>query len=533
MDVAPSPGPSDSIAGTAPASTERPGRRAATVEFEHVTKVYGRAEANTPGAVNDLSLFVPAGRICVLVGPSGCGKTTSLKMVNRLIEPTSGRILIDGVDAATREVTELRRGIGYVIQSTGLFPHQTIGENVAVVPRLLGWDAARQRERTDELLGLVGLDPARYRDRYPSQLSGGERQRVGVARALAADPPVMLMDEPFGAVDPIVRDRLQNEFLRLQEELAKTILFVTHDIDEAIKMGDLVAVMQAGGTLAQFGTPAEILANPASDFVARFVGADRGLKRLSLVRVGDLGPTADRRRPSRRRRRRRGPAPRGRPVPRTCSSSTSGTGRSAGSTRVDLPAVGTLDGGAWPARCRRCSSRGRRSRTPCRCSSAPTSRPGSSSTAAGRVQGIVTLDAIVEELRAPRRARGPGMIRWDWIRDNLGVDRRLGRRSPRPDGPRHRHRPGDQLRRRAPHPPSPDPARPDHRDVRRALHDPEPRPVRVPRPVHRADPGHRRDRPDQLHAADPDHGTSWPGSTASRPRCARPPTGWATRVPSA
>ncbi len=212
-------------------------------------------------------------------------------MVNRLIEPTSGRILIDGVDAATREVTELRRGIGYVIQSTGLFPHQTIGDNVAVVPRLLGWDRSRQRERTDELLGLVGLDPSRYRDRYPSQLSGGERQRVGVARALAADPPVMLMDEPFGAVDPIVRDRLQNEFLRLQEELAKTILFVTHDIDEAIKMGDLVAVMQAGGRLAQFAPPAEILADPASDFVARFVGADRGLKRLSLVRVGDLPPT--------------------------------------------------------------------------------------------------------------------------------------------------------------------------------------------------------------------------------------------------
>ena len=189
----------------------------------------------------------------------GCGKTTSLKMVNRLIEPTSGQILIDGVDAATRDVTELRRGIGYVIQSTGLFPHQTIGENVSVVPRLLGWDAARRRERTEELLGLVGLDPARYRDRYPSQLSGGERQRVGVARALAADPPVMLMDEPFGAVDPIVRERLQDEFLRLQDELAKTILFVTHDIDEAIKMGDLVAVMQVGGVLAQFGTPEEIL----------------------------------------------------------------------------------------------------------------------------------------------------------------------------------------------------------------------------------------------------------------------------------
>jgi osmoprotectant transport system ATP-binding protein len=188
----------------------------------------------------------------------------------------------------SRNVTELRREIGYVIQQIGLFPHQTIGENVATVPRLLGWPASRQRERAEELLALIGLDPARYADRYPSQLSGGERQRVGVARALAADPPVMLMDEPFGAVDPIVRERLQNEFLRLQETLAKTILFVTHDIDEAVKMGDLVAVLQTGGVLAQFGTPDEILARPASDFVARFVGADRGLKRLSLGRVRDL-----------------------------------------------------------------------------------------------------------------------------------------------------------------------------------------------------------------------------------------------------
>ncbi len=261
----------------------------ATVTFEHVTKRYDPG-VKGPGAVNDLSFSVPAGKICVLVGPSGCGKTTSLKMVNRLIEPTSGRILIDGVDAATREVTELRRGIGYVIQQVGLFPHQTIAENVAVVPRLLGWSPARQRERADELLGLVGLDPARYGGRFPSQLSGGERQRVGVARALAADPPLMLMDEPFGAVDPIVRERLQNEFLRLQQDLAKTILFVTHDIDEAIKMGDLVAVMQAGGVLAQFAPPEELLAQPASDFVARFVGADRGLKRLSLMRVRDLPP---------------------------------------------------------------------------------------------------------------------------------------------------------------------------------------------------------------------------------------------------
>jgi osmoprotectant transport system ATP-binding protein len=274
--------------GTAPTTGGTEGRRAATVEFEHVTKRYDSSARDTPGAVNDLSLVVPAGKICVLVGPSGCGKTTSLKMVNRLIEPTGGRILLDGVDAATREVTELRRGIGYVIQQVGLFPHQTIGENVAVVPWLLGWPEARRRERAEELLGLVGLDPATYRDRYPSQLSGGERQRVGVARALAADPPVMLMDEPFGAVDPIVRERLQNEFLRLQEDLAKTILFVTHDIDEAIKMGDLVAVMQVGGRLAQFGPPAEVLGAPADDFVARFVGTDRGLKRLSLRRVGEL-----------------------------------------------------------------------------------------------------------------------------------------------------------------------------------------------------------------------------------------------------
>ena len=268
------------------ATTER--ARGATVEFEGVTKQYDARAKGTPGAVNDLSLSVPAGKICVLVGPSGCGKTTSLKMVNRLIEPTSGRVLLDGEDVARTSPVQLRRRVGYVIQQVGLFPHQTIGENVVVVPRLLGWPATRQRERAEELLGLVGMDPARYRDRYPSQLSGGERQRVGVARALAADPPIMLMDEPFGAVDPIVRDRLQNELLRLQEGLAKTILFVTHDIDEAIKMGDLVAVLKVGGQLAQFGPPNEILAAPADVFVARFVGADRGLKRLSLTRVGAL-----------------------------------------------------------------------------------------------------------------------------------------------------------------------------------------------------------------------------------------------------
>jgi osmoprotectant transport system ATP-binding protein len=262
---------------------------AVTVEFQHVTKRYDAGKTG-PGAVNDLSLSVPAGKICVLVGPSGCGKTTSLKMVNRLIEPTSGSILIDGRDAAAEDPIELRRRIGYVIQQVGLFPHLSIADNVSVVPRLLGWDRARQQARADELLELVGLAPRTYGERFPSQLSGGERQRVGVARALAADPPLMLMDEPFGAVDPIARERLQNEFMRLQADLAKTILFVTHDIEEAIKLGDLVAVIQAGGQLAQFGTPEQILGDPASDFVARFVGADRGLKRLSLLRVRDVQP---------------------------------------------------------------------------------------------------------------------------------------------------------------------------------------------------------------------------------------------------
>jgi osmoprotectant transport system ATP-binding protein len=258
----------------------------AVVAFEHVTKRYGGPHAAP--AVDDLTLTVPAGEICVLVGPSGCGKTTSMKMVNRLIEPTSGRITIGGQDVTSLPAVELRRRIGYVIQQVGLFPHLTVGENVAVVPRLLGWPGARIRERSDELLDLIGLEPAEYRDRYPTELSGGERQRVGVARALAADPPVMLMDEPFGAVDPIRRDRLQNEFLRLQERVRKTVIFVTHDVDEAIKMADRIAILQRGGVLAQYDTPAAILANPASEFVERFVGADRGLKRLSLGRVRDL-----------------------------------------------------------------------------------------------------------------------------------------------------------------------------------------------------------------------------------------------------
>src|SRR6266702_1574797 len=256
----------------------------ATVEFRHVSKSYDGAQ----GAVVDLSLLVPAGDICVLVGPSGCGKTTSLKMVNRLVEPTSGQVLIDGEDVMSVEVTALRRRIGYVIQQVGLFPHQTVADNVATVPRLLGWPKQRTRARVEELLDLIGLDPARVRNRYPSQLSGGERQRVGVARAMAAEPPVMLMDEPFGAVDPIVRERLQNEFLRLHRTLGTTVLFVTHDIDEAIKMGTRVAVMQQGGHLAQYAPPTELLLQPASDFVSRFVGVDRGLKRLSLIKVADV-----------------------------------------------------------------------------------------------------------------------------------------------------------------------------------------------------------------------------------------------------
>ncbi len=258
----------------------------AVVELEHLTKRYGPSSSRP--AVDDLSLTIPAGEICVLVGPSGCGKTTTMKMINRLVEPTSGRVLIDGEDVTKLPAVELRRRIGYVIQQVGLFPHLTVAENVAVVPRLLRWPSSRVRERVDELLDVIGLEPSSYRERYPAELSGGERQRVGVARALAADPPVMLMDEPFGAVDPIRRDRLQNEFLRLQSRVRKTIVFVTHDVDEAIKMADRIAILQIGGILAQYDTPEAILAAPANDFVERFVGADRGLKRLSLARVRDL-----------------------------------------------------------------------------------------------------------------------------------------------------------------------------------------------------------------------------------------------------
>jgi osmoprotectant transport system ATP-binding protein len=234
-----------------------------------------------------LSLEVPAGEICVLVGPSGCGKTTAMRMANRTVEITSGDIRIGERSVKDGDPAKLRREIGYVIQQIGLFPHRTISENIATVPRLNGWDRDRIDQRVKELLELIGLDPE-FGDRYPAQLSGGQQQRVGVARALAVDPPVMLMDEPFGAIDPINRSRLQNEFLRLQAEIRKTVLFVTHDVDEAIKMGDRIAVMRKGGELAQFATPTELLMEPADDFVEDFVGADRALKRLALIRISDL-----------------------------------------------------------------------------------------------------------------------------------------------------------------------------------------------------------------------------------------------------
>src|SRR5215218_9305005 len=257
---------------------------ASSVRYEETTKRYGNASAP---AVDRLTLEVPAGEICVLVGPSGCGKTTAMRMVNRTVEITEGDVLVGERSVRDREPAQLRREIGYVIQQIGLFPHRTISENIGAVPQLLGWKKDRIKARGAELLELIGLDPE-LGERFPSQLSGGQQQRVGVARALAADPGVMLMDEPFGAVDPINRERLQNEFLRLQAELRKTILFVTHDIDEAIKMGDRVAILREGGHLAQYATPAELLMAPADDFVEDFVGADRALKRLALMRVGDI-----------------------------------------------------------------------------------------------------------------------------------------------------------------------------------------------------------------------------------------------------
>jgi osmoprotectant transport system ATP-binding protein len=262
----------------------RPDSHCAEIALRDVTKQYpGRARS----AVDHLSFEIPAGEICVLIGPSGCGKTTALKLVNRLIPLSSGDITIDGRSINSLEVTELRRGIGYVFQQIGLFPHMTIQDNIGTVPRLLGWPKQRIHERARELLALVGLDPDSDLRRYPGEFSGGQQQRIGVARAMAVDPPIMLMDEPFGAIDPITRERLQDDFLRLHREVRKTIIFVTHDIDEAIKMGDRIAIMR-DGHLVQWGTADEILAHPADEFVASFVGADRGLKRLRVRTLSDL-----------------------------------------------------------------------------------------------------------------------------------------------------------------------------------------------------------------------------------------------------
>ncbi len=251
------------------------------ISLRSVSKRYG----HQPPAVSDLSLEIEDGELCVLIGPSGSGKTTTLKMINRLIEPSSGNISIDGRNVLAVDATELRRSIGYVMQQGGLFPHQRVGTNVATVPRLLGWPKEKVSARVNELLELVGLDPSRYARRFPHELSGGERQRVGVARALGGDPPVLLMDEPFGAVDPITRKRLQAEFGALQRQLRKTVVFVTHDIEEAVALGTRIAILAPGGLLEQYGTPAEVLGRPASDFVTEFVGAERGLHRLGVTKV--------------------------------------------------------------------------------------------------------------------------------------------------------------------------------------------------------------------------------------------------------
>ena len=253
----------------------------AMISLRNVSKTF--ANSARP-AVTDLSLDVDEGELIVLVGPSGCGKTTTMKMINRLIEPTSGRIYVDGSDVLEQDAVELRRRMGYVIQSIGLLPHRTVRQNIEMVPGLLGWDATRVSTRVDELMSALDLDPDLL-PRYPTELSGGQRQRVGVARALAADPPVMLMDEPFGAVDPIVRARLQDQFIEIQSRLKKTIVFVTHDIDEAIKLADRIAILNTGGVLEQYAAPEQILRSPANEFVTKFVGAERGLKRLALVPV--------------------------------------------------------------------------------------------------------------------------------------------------------------------------------------------------------------------------------------------------------
>jgi osmoprotectant transport system ATP-binding protein len=256
------------------------------IRLEGLSRIYSTARGMVT-AVDNVSLEVDEGETCVLLGPSGCGKTTTLRMINRLVLPTSGKIFIAGRDTDGVDPVQLRRGIGYVIQQIGLFPNMTVAENIGVVPRLLGWSVAKSRRRAEELLALLALEPAQFLDRYPSELSGGQAQRIGVARALAVDPPVLLMDEPFAALDPINRESIQDEFLRMQKTLRKTILFVSHDIDEAVKMADRIAIFRAG-RLAQFGPPDELLARPTDDFVASFVGRDRTLKRLRLIRVREV-----------------------------------------------------------------------------------------------------------------------------------------------------------------------------------------------------------------------------------------------------
>ena len=400
------------------------GLAASLITFEAVTKRYPDGTV----AVDGLDLEVPAGKTMVLVGPSGCGKTTSLRMINRLVEPTAGTILLDGTDIRTRNPAQLRRGIGYVIQQTGLFPHRTVEDNIATVPVLTGWPRRKARDRARELLTLVGLDPALAR-RYPHQLSGGQQQRVGVARALAADPPVLLMDEPFSAVDPIVRASLQDQLLSLQAELRKTIVLVTHDIEEAIKVGDLVALFRPHGTLAQLAPPDELLAAPADDYVAGFVGFDRGIRRLSFVRTGGLtlgtGPVLP-------------------------ADATVAKALAAGEPWILVtdPQAGTPRGwvgrGAGSPRCPATprSARRRPSRSATPSPSAPTRcaprstppccpRPARRSawTSDGRVLGVATFDQLRAAIQAAEAARadaaqvagGAAAVMWSWIPGNASL----------------------------------------------------------------------------------------------------------------
>ena len=284
------PSATDATIATTTSITTVRNTSGAHIQLADVSKIY---PGQSVAAVENFSMEVNPGELIMFVGPSGCGKTTTMKMVNRIIEPTSGSILIDGKDVLSLDPNELRRHIGYVIQQVGLFPHMTIAENIAVVPKLLGWSKTRIASRVEELLSVVQLEPGKFADRYPKQLSGGQQQRVGVARALAADPPVMLMDEPFGATDPITREKLQAEFLRLQDTIGKTIIFVTHDFDEAVRLGDRIAVLSDRSKIEQFDTPARILTSPANDYVASFIGSGAALKRLALIPVTEarLGPS--------------------------------------------------------------------------------------------------------------------------------------------------------------------------------------------------------------------------------------------------